>query len=153
MSNKESHYRKLENMYHNHRLNSFYNAIIIIKEKEAEITIPIKEDFHHALGAVHGSVYWKALDDAAFFAANSVEQDVFVLTSSYTIYLTKPISTGKLIAKGKLVNKTRSQFIAESILYNENNEEIARGSGVYIRSKTKLSSIKEYNQLGEAKSS
>ena len=82
--------------------------------------------------------------DAAFFAANSVELDVFVLTSSFTIYLTKPISTGVLRAEGKLVNMTRSQFIAESILYDSDNKEIARGSGVYVRSKVKLSSVSNY---------
>jgi acyl-coenzyme A thioesterase PaaI-like protein len=36
---------------------------------------------HHSIHAVHGSVYFKALDDAAFFAVNSLVEDVFVLTA------------------------------------------------------------------------
>ena len=34
--------------------------------------MPIKKDYFHALEAIHGSVYFKILDDAAFFAAQSV---------------------------------------------------------------------------------
>ncbi len=125
-------------MYQNHPLNKFYNAKISISDKNAVVTLLLRPDFHHAADAVHGSVYWKLLDDSAFFAVNSVVDDVFVLTASFTIYLTKPISSGTLIAKGKLVHATRSQFIGESILYSDKDEEIARGSGIYIRSKLNL---------------
>jgi uncharacterized protein (TIGR00369 family) len=125
-------------MYHNHPLNSFYQARASINDKEAEIVLPVKPNFHHAAYAVHGSVYWKLLDDSAFFAVNSIVEDAFVLTASFTIYLTKPVSSGTLKAQGKLVNSTRSQFIAESVLYDENGEELARGSGVYIKSKIEM---------------
>jgi uncharacterized protein (TIGR00369 family) len=126
-------------MYYNHPLNQFYRATITISDKNAQISLVLRSDFHHAANAVHGSVYWKLLDDSAFFAVNSVIEDVFVLTASFTIYLTKPISSGTVIAKGILVNATQSQFIAESVLYSDQEEEIARGSGVYIRSRMKFS--------------
>jgi uncharacterized protein (TIGR00369 family) len=132
------HYQKLENMYHNHPLNKFYKAKISISENESEIILPIQDKFHHAASAVHGSVYWKLLDDSAYFSVNSIVKDVFVLTASFTIYLLSPISTGTLIARGKLVSSTKSQFIAESVIVNDLGEQIARGSGVYIRSKLKL---------------
>ena len=132
------HFRKLENMYHNHPLNKFYNAKVSISANKSEITLPIQKKFHHAASAVHGSVYWKILDDSAYFAVNSIVDDVFVLTASFTIYLISPISSGILKAKGKLVSSTRSQFIAESVILNDHGEQIARGSGVYIRSKLKL---------------
>ncbi len=126
-------------MYQNHPLNDFYKAKIAISDKNAVVTLVLKPKFHHAASAVHGSVYWKLLDDSAFFAVNSIVEDVIVLTASFTIYLTRPITTGTLTAKGKLANATRSQFIGESILYSDQEEEIARGTGVYIRSKIPLS--------------
>ena len=126
-------------MYQNHPLNDFYKAKIAISDKNAVVTLVLKPKFHHAASAVHGSVYWKLLDDSAFFAVNSIVKDVFVLTASFTIYLTRPITTGTLTAKGKLANATRSQFIGESILYSDQEEEIARGTGVYVRSKIPLS--------------
>jgi uncharacterized protein (TIGR00369 family) len=138
------HYQKLEYMYRNHPLNNFYNAKISISAKKAEIILPIQNKFHHAASAVHGSVYWKLLDDSAFFAANSIVNDVLVLTASFTIYLLSPISSGTLKANGKLVSSTRSQFIAESVIVNDLGEQIARGSGVYIKSKIKLTAKMGY---------
>ena len=133
-----SHYTKLENMYNNHPLNSFYKAKIGIEEKKSVVSMKIRPDFHHAASAVHGSVYWKLLDDSAFFAVNSVVETYFVLTASFTIYLTEPVSNGNLVAEGKLVNNSGKQFIAESVLINDSGMEIARGSGVYIKSKIKM---------------
>ncbi|MHA2153774.1 MAG: PaaI family thioesterase [Candidatus Hodarchaeales archaeon] len=142
--NSSNHYIKLSNMYHNHPLNEFYKARIAISSKSATLTLALKPEFHHAADAVHGSVYWKMLDDSVYFAVNSIVEDVLVLTASFTIYLIRPVSTGTLVAEGKLVNATRSQFIGESVLLTDQGEEIARGSGVYIRSKTSLSSEMGY---------
>ena len=35
----------------------------------------------HAAGAGHGTIYFKMLDDAAFYAANSMVEEQFVLTT------------------------------------------------------------------------
>ncbi|MHA1941693.1 MAG: PaaI family thioesterase [Candidatus Hodarchaeales archaeon] len=136
--NNPSHYTKLENMYHNHPLNKFYQAKVSIDKKKSVVSLILKPAFHHAASSVHGSVYWKLLDDSAFFAVNSIVETFFVLTASFTIYLTKPVSSGELIAEGKMVNKTGKQFIAESVLFTDSGEEIARGSGVYLKSKIKM---------------
>lgn len=135
---RDEHHRKLERMYLKHNLNEVFNAQAKISNEEAEIIIPIGEHLFHAANATHGAVYFKALDDVAYFAANSIVEDVFLLTTSFTIYLTKPITEGKITAKGKLVNSSKRQYIAEGILYNSEGEEIGRGSGVYVPSKIKL---------------
>ncbi len=132
------HYRKLENMYHNHPLNEFYEAKMTISDRSAVITIPINPKLFHAAGATHGSVYFKALDDAAYFAVNSIVDDVLVLTTSFNIYLTRPIMEGRMLAEGKLSYVNKSQLIGEAVLFDSNDEEIARGSGMYIKSKIKL---------------
>jgi len=62
------HYQKLENMYLAAPINNFYNPTINVEECNSEIILTIKEDFFHSANAVHGSVYFKMLDDAAFFA-------------------------------------------------------------------------------------
>jgi acyl-coenzyme A thioesterase PaaI-like protein len=88
---------------------------------------------------MHGALYFLALDNAAFFAANSLLEDVFVLTTSFTTYITRPVSEGVVTAYGKVVNQNRTQFICESVLYNDDDKEIARASGIFVRSKTPLS--------------
>jgi len=135
---KDKHFIALENMYLAAPINNIYKPRIVVSEGQSEIEIELKESYFHAAGAVHGSVYFKMLDDVAFFAANSLEREVFVLTTSFTIYLTRPVSSGTMRAIGKVVNSTKSQFIAESIGYNSEGKEIARGSGVIVRGKFKL---------------
>ena len=144
--NLEEHYRKLESMYAAAPINNFFLPKITVSEGESIIEIEITEKLHHAAGGVHGSVYFKMLDDAAFFAANSLEKEVFVLTTSFTTYLTRPVSEGKMKSIGKVVNKNKTQFIAESIVYDSKGNEIGRGSGVFMRSKKLLSETKGYGK-------
>lgn len=137
---KEEHHRKLEWMYlHAAEINKFYQPKIDISDRECEITIQSDPKFFHAANAVHGSVYFKMLDDSAFFAANSLVRDVFVLTTSFQIYLMRPVIYGQLKAVGKVVSASRKSFIAEAVLYNDKGKEIARGSGNFVKSDIKLS--------------
>jgi len=142
--NKDKHFVALENMYLAAPINTIYKPSINVSEGQSEIEIELNEGFFHAAGAVHGSVYFKMLDDSAFFAVNSLERDVFVLTTSFTIYLTRPVSFGSMRAVGNVVNITKSQFIAESVAYNSEGKEIARGSGVFVRGKYKLTDALGY---------
>jgi len=141
---KDKHFVALENMYLAAPINTIYKPRILVSEGHSEIEIALNEGYFHAAGAVHGSVYFKMLDDSAFFAANSLEREVFVLTNSFTIYLTRPVSSGTMRAVGKVVDTTKSQFIAESVAYNSEGKEIARGSGVFVKSKIKLTDAVGY---------
>ena len=125
-------------MYQSAPINAFFNPVMEVSEGQAIIEIELSEKHHHAAGAVHGSVYFKMLDDAAFFAASSLEFEVFVLTTSFTTYLTRPVSKGTLRSIGKVVNTTKSQFIVDSVVYNEEGKEIGRGSGLFVKSKILL---------------
>jgi uncharacterized protein (TIGR00369 family) len=140
----QDHYRRLNNMYQAAPINELYPPTLTISEGKAILEIEVAPKYFHAAGAVHGSVYFKVLDDAAFFAANSLEPTFFVLTTSFTTYLTRPVSEGKIRTIGKVVNKNKSQFIAEAIAYDSNDNEIGRGNGVFVRSKMKLMDIEPY---------
>jgi uncharacterized protein (TIGR00369 family) len=139
MASADEHFRKLERMYLGAPINRFYEPVIRISEGRAEITMPMKPDFFHAANAVHGSVYFKALDDSAFFAANSLVSDVFVLTVTYTVYLTRPITDGEMRASGRVVHRSKSLIIADAELLDSSDRQIARGSGTFMRSQIALS--------------
>jgi uncharacterized protein (TIGR00369 family) len=139
MASADEHFRKLERMYLGAPINRFYEPVIRISEGRAEITMPMKPDFFHAANAVHGSVYFKALDDSAFFAANSLVSDVFVLTVTYTVYLTRPITDGEMRASGRVVHRSKSLIIADAELMDSSDRQIARGSGTFMRSQIALS--------------
>lgn len=140
-SNIENHYRKLEKMYLDgaHINAAFYDSIqLSISNEKAIITLKIEPKYFHAAGAIHGSVYFKVLDDAAFFAVNSIVEDVFVYTTSYNIQILRPVSTGHIKAIGEVKFKSKNLFIADSELYDDNNTLVARGSGNFMKSRIAL---------------
>ena len=135
----EEHYRRLERMYRVAPINEFFKPEIRIGQGTAEITVHVDDRrFFHAANAIHGSVYFKCLDDAAFFAVSSLVEDCFVLTSNFNLYLHAPVSTGVVRSVGKVVRGGGSSFLAEAVMLNERNDEIARGSGMFVKSKIRL---------------
>jgi len=130
----EEHFRRLERMYASAPTNQYYLPSIRIDEGHAEVEIPVRPDFFHVAGAVHGSAYFKAMDDAAYFSVNSLVEDVFVLTVSFSVYLVRPISKGTMKAFGKVVHRSQRLFLAEAELFDSEGCQIARGSGSFMRS-------------------
>jgi len=141
---RDPHFVALERMYVVAPINQIYLPRIEVAEGTTTIEIDVSERYHHAAGGVHGSVYFKLLDDAAFFAANSLERELFVLTTSFTVYLTRPVTSGTMRAEGRVVDRTRSQFIAESVVRDGDGREVGRGSGVFFRGKLRLREIASY---------
>lgn len=136
----EQHFEKLKRMYLRANVNTqiFDKTECKIESGKSTISLTISEKYFHALGAIHGAVYFKLLDDAAFFAVNSLINDVFVLTTSFNINIVRPVSSGKITAIGKVKYKSRNMFVAEASLYNEAEKEIAFGTGNFAKSKFEL---------------
>ena len=129
------HFRRLERMYASAPINEFFAPRLHIPEAGiSELRMMVRRDFHHAAHAAHGAVYFKALDDATFFATNSVVQDVFVLTVSFNLYLTRPVSEGEIVARGRVVSRSKRLYLAEGVLEDDRGREIARGSGAFMPS-------------------
>ena len=140
MNESENHFRKLERMYLSAPINSgFYHGItLVISAEKAELSLNIEPKFFHAANAIHGSVYFKMLDDAAFFAVNSIVRDIFVYTVSFNIQLLRPVTKGIIKATGELKFKSENLFIADSTLLDENNKLVGRGTGNFMKSKISL---------------
>lgn len=127
----EEHYRKLERMYHGAAANRFFQPTLVVSKGGSELTFRVREEFFHSGGAMHGSFSFKALDDAAFFAANSMVSDRLVLTTTFQIQFLRPVSKGSLRAVGRVVHRARQSVLADSELFNERGKLVARGSGTF----------------------
>ena len=138
MISTDDHCRRLERMYLGAPANEYFRPEIRIGEGFAEVQLTVRPDFFHAASAVHGSVYFKLLDDATFFAASSLVRDVFVLTASFNIYFLRPISAGVMTARGTIVSRSTRLLIGEGVLLDDAGREIARGSGTFMPSKVPL---------------
>jgi uncharacterized protein (TIGR00369 family) len=138
------HFRKLENMYLSAPINSFFRPTLEVSKGRAVLTMEVRPDFFHAADAVHGSVYFKALDDAAYFAVNSLVHGHFVLTVSFNTYLLRPVTGGCLRAEGAVVSTSKNLFVADSVLFDGEDRQIARGSGTFMRSRISLDDVEAY---------
>lgn len=134
------HFQKLERMYLAAPINrELYESITIqVSEERAELSLTVGPKYHHAASAMHGSVYFKLLDDAAFFAVNSIVEEVFVYTVSMNIQLLRPVASGTIRAVGEVKFKSVNLFIADSELFDEKGKLVGRGSGNFMRSKIPL---------------
>lgn len=145
MTNLTSHFKALEALYHHAKIQQIFSGSTIdISAGKAEISLPVQEKYFHAANSIHGSVYFKLLDDAAYFAAASRVQDVFLVTSSFQLNLLRPVTGGILRAVGTLRSQSKNLLIAESTLYNEKGKEVAFGTGQFMRSTHALSSLEGY---------
>jgi len=132
------HFRKLERMYHAAPFNVYYRGTLEVGQDVARLNIPIQESFLHAAQAVHGTHYFKVLDDSCFFAAQSRVTDVFLLTASFTLYFTRPIVGETMVGQARLVNRTARQLLAEGVVLDDQGRECGRGSGLFALSRIPL---------------
>lgn len=138
------HFLNLKKLYESAPSHAWCAASISVGFKTAELNLKIENHLFHGANAVHGSVLFKLLDDAAFFAVQSIEKEFFVLTTSFDVKFCRPANSGILIAKGELVLATSSHCFAEAKVFNDKGKLVAFGSGEFTRSKMLLADQKFY---------
>ena len=142
-----AHFRALESLYAAAPINRLFHSRLEIAEPGvARIHFDIGEEHYHAGGAAHGTSYFKMLDDAAFYACNSLVTDRFLLTTAFNLLFTRPLKAGPVIAEGKWVSGQRRVFVGEARLIDASGEEAARGTGTFMRSRIALASLPGYAQ-------
>lgn len=150
-SGAEQHYRALERLYVSAPVNAkFASSLHIPGDGRSQLTFTITPDDYHAAGAAHGTIYFKMLDDAAFYAANSLVTDRFLLTTSFNLFFSKPVRAGRVTAEGRWVSGRRRVFVAEARLVDAQGDEIGRGTGTFMRSRMALSSLPGYAASGQS---
>ncbi len=139
------HWRALEGLYASAPVNRLFDsALTITGEGRTRIEFSVEERHFHAAGAAHGTIYFKMLDDAAFYAANTLVTDRFLLTTAFNLHFSRPVRKGRLFAEGQWISGRRRVLVAESRLVDEEGEEIGRGTGTFMRSRIALSALDGY---------
>ena len=141
----EAHFRRLEELYRSAPVNrQFQSEIEITAAGHARIRFTVDESSFHAAGAAHGTLYFKMLDDAAFYAANSLISDRFLLTTAFNLHFTRPMKPGQAVAEGRWISGKRRVYVADARLIDAEGDEVARGTGTFMRSHIPLSSLPGY---------
>lgn len=141
----EAHFRALESLYAAAPINRLFDSRLVIPESGiARIQFALDSRYYHAGGAAHGTSYFKMLDDAAFYAANSLVTDRFLLTTAFNLLFTRPMTQGTVTAEGRWISGQRRVLIADARLIDASGEEVARGTGTFMRSRIPLASLPGY---------
>jgi uncharacterized protein (TIGR00369 family) len=138
------HYRALESLYRQAPVNRLFDSTIEIGPGFARIRFRVEEPVFHAAGAAHGTLYFKMMDDAAFYACNSVVTDRFLLTTAFNLLFTRPLRGGDVIAEGRWASGRRRVFVGEARLIDADGEEAGRGTGTFMRSRIPLAGLPGY---------
>ena len=142
---ERAHFAALESLYRAAPINQLFRSRLeVVEAGVARIHFTVDESVYHAAGAAHGTIYFKMLDDAAFYAANSLVSDRFMLTTAFNLLLTRPIKAGPAVAEGRWVSGKRRVMVADAHLLDAGGEEVARGTGTFMRSHFPLSSLPGY---------
>lgn len=144
-SGATAHFRALEALYDAAPINQLFDSHLDVPESGvARIRFEITERHFHAGGAAHGTSYFKMLDDAAFYACNSLVTDRFLLTTAFNLLFTKPLRIGPVVAEGRWISGQRRVFIGEARLIDADGDEAARGTGTFMRSSIPLAGLPGY---------
>ena len=139
-----AHFEALESLYRQAPINRLFQSAIEIGEGWARITFDIDEVHFHAAGAAHGTLYFKMLDDAAFYACNSLVTDRFLLTTAFNLHFMRPLQAGAVVAEGRWASGRRRVYVADAQLIDSAGEVAARGTGTFMRSRIPLSGLPGY---------
>ena len=140
-----AHLRALEALYASAPINQlFQSRLSLPRAGKSEIRFSVAPESFHAAGAAHGTLYFKMLDDAAFYAANGFVSDRFLLTTAFNLHFTKPMRSGEARAEGRWISGKRRVFVAEARIIDAEGEECARGTGTFMRSHIALSGLDGY---------
>ena len=141
-----AHLRALESLYAEAPINDlFRSSIEIVEQGFARIRFEVDPAQFHAANAAHGTLYFKMMDDAAFYACNSMVTDRFLLTTAFNLNFTRPLRSGPVIAEGRWVSGKRRVFVGDARLIDAGGEEAARGTGTFMRSHIPLAGLPGYS--------
>jgi uncharacterized protein (TIGR00369 family) len=140
-----AHFRALESLYRHAPVNDLFDSRLDIVEKGfARIRFEVSEQLFHAAGAAHGTLYFKMMDDAAFYACNSLVTDRFLLTTAFNLLFTRPLRAGPVTAEGRWASGRRRVLVGEARLIESDGELAASGTGTFMRSHIPLSGLPGY---------
>ena len=141
----KKHFKNIINVYSNAPINQLFKPKMKVSLGQCEIEMKISKNFHHSANSFLGSIYFKMLDDAAYFASQTHEKEFFLYTVNFEVNFIKTVSKEVIISKGKLLKKSSNKLISKAMLYGCNGEEIGYGKGIFVKSNILLKSLNKIN--------
>ena len=143
---RDPHFQGLIDIYQAAPINEFYRPVMFLEDRKSQIEIDVTDKMYHTFGFMHGSVYFKMLDDAAYFASHTIEKEFFLLTVDFRIDFTRPFRSGRIIAHGIVQHVGKKDILARADVYDTKDRILATGVGRFTRSNMSLNDLKPYRK-------
>jgi uncharacterized protein (TIGR00369 family) len=142
MSAPTFHHRRLEDIFDKVPINRthFPGSRLQVGHGKAEVTLPVEPHYFHAINALHAAIYFKLMDDAAYFACNSLEPVVMLLTTRFEMKLLRPVTQGTLVASATCTISQGHRFEA-SVKLMCNGSLVGTGTGIFARSEIAVQAV------------
>ncbi len=110
----------------------------------ARVSLKLREEHMSRARRVHGGVLFALLDSALGHAVvKSLERGRGCATLELKINYFRPVQEGMVRAEGRLVNRSRKTAYAEGEAVNEEGKLLARASGTFFITETRVQSERE----------
>ncbi len=97
---------------------------------ESELRYQVQPRHTNSFAVAHGGVSMTLLDVAMAVAARSVARELGVVTIEMKTSFMQP-SRGALVARGRLVHRTRSMAFAEATVHDEDGRLCSQSTGTF----------------------
>lgn len=145
----KSHFEKLEVLFSAAPVNQeiFRLGEMEVSHGKSRYLWQVQPAFFHGAEALHGSAYFKLLDDAAYFASASLEETYFLVTKSFEIDFLRPVKEGQLTAEGLVIEQKNNAIYTQAQIIDERGKKVGLGKGIFVCSKKLLRELPEYSAL------
>ena len=100
---------------------------------ESLLEILVREKHFQPFGLVHGGVFASLIDAAAFWAVyTEVPEDLGMTTVELKLNYLAPLSTGRMIARGKSLRVGKTLCLGEASIVNEEGALLAHGTSTMM---------------------
>ena len=100
---------------------------------ESRLEILVQEKHLQPFGMVHGGVFASLIDAAAFWAVyTQVSEEFGMTTVELKLNYLAPLSTGRMIARGKSLRVGKTLCLGEASVLNEEGTLLAHGTSTMM---------------------
>jgi uncharacterized protein (TIGR00369 family) len=139
------HKSALKHMFDHAPINRFLQGLDLHWDGNSAVaSAKVREDFLHAGGTLHGALYMKLLDDAAYFTAALENTSHFILTADFQIRFLRPVQQGIIQARGCLIGVDGKYISASSRLFDAEGQMLATGEGRFAPGPKDWASVEMY---------
>ena len=126
---------KLISDYLDHPMHKDLRLNLTYKKGVAKLVLDVMPQNLNLVGILHGSFFFKLMDDACFFSIMTINNVLFVATSNFSVTYFRPVLKGKITATASVIESSDFKYFCQCIIVNEFDDKIASGSGTFIKPK------------------